>query len=563
MTERKTSVDANILDRDVVVVGAGFAGLYMLHKVRQIGLSAILFEAGSGVGGTWFWNRYPGARCDVHSLEYSFSFSDELQQEWTWSEKYSAQPEILAYLNHVADRFDLRRDIRLETRVVSAHYSEDERRWTVTTDRGDVVRARYCIMATGCLSEARAPDIPGLETFKGAVYHTGRWPHEPINFSGKRVGVIGTGASGIQIVPMLAEAAEKVYVFQRTPNFSIPARNGPMDPAEERDWKAVYGAKRRQARETSAGILYDYNTISALSVSEQQRRADYEARWRKGGVNFVRTYADLSLDKAANDTAADFVREKIRQTVRKPEVAEKLTPFDHPIGAKRICIDTRYFEAYNRDNVTLVDIRSAPIEAATPEGLKTRDALYELDCLVFATGFDAVTGALGRIDIRGRGHRSLKEKWSAGPRSYLGLMSAGFPNLFTITGPGSPSILTNVVVSIEQHVEFIADAIADLEAKGLVEMEAEEAAENAWVEHVAEVAQRTLLVTANSWYMGANIPGKPRVILPYAGGFNVYRQKCDEVAARGYVGFRLIAGASSNDPVQAAAQRAPAHADNA
>ena len=539
MTEEKTSERAAHLERDVVVVGAGFAGLYMLHKVRQIGLSAILFEAGPGVGGTWFWNRYPGARCDVLSLEYSYSFSDELQQEWNWTEKFAAQPEILRYLNHVADRFDLRRDIRLETRVVSAHYDEDGALWSVTTDRGDAVRARYCIMATGCLSEAQAPQVPGLESFNGPVYHTGKWPDDPIDFASKRVGVVGTGSSGIQIVPMLAQAAGRLYVFQRTPNFSIPARNGPMDSEEQSNWKEVYDDKRRRARDTSAGILYDYNTTSALGVSQEQRRRDYEARWRKGGVNFVRTYADLALDKAANDTAADFVREKIRELVRDPRIAQKLSPFDHPIGAKRICIDTNYFDTFNRDNVTLVDIRAAPIEAITPQGVKTKDGFFELDCLVFATGFDAVTGALNRIDIRGRSGRSLKEKWAAGPRSYLGLMSAGFPNLFTITGPGSPSILTNVVVSIEQHVEFIAAAIVDLAAKGLTEMEAEAAAEDAWVEHVADVANRTLLVTVNSWYMGANTPGKPRVILPYAGGFNVYRRQCDEIAASGYVGFRM------------------------
>ena len=545
MTEGRTSVEASGIERDVVVVGAGFAGLYMLHKVRQLGLSAILFEAGSGVGGAWFWNRYPGARCDVRSLEYSYSFSPELQQEWTWSEKYSAQPEILAYLDHVADRFDLRRDIRLEARVVSAHYDEADMRWTVTTARGGIARARYCIMATGCLSEAQTPDIPGLARFEGAVYHTGRWPHEPIDLAGKRVGVVGAGASGIQLVPELAKAAAHLFVFQRTPNFSIPARNDPLDRNEEREWKAVYDDKRRQARDTPAGVLYDYNTIPALSVSEQQRRADYEARWRKGGANFVRTYADISLNKAANDTAADFVREKISQTVRNRQVAEKLLPFDHAIGTKRICVDAQYFEAYNSDNVTLVDIRAAPIEAAERQGLKTKDAFHELDCLVFATGFDGVTGALGKIDIRGRAGLSLKEKWASGPRCYLGLMSAGFPNLFTITGPGSPSILTNVVVSIEQHVEFIADAIADLDAKGVAAMEAEEEAENAWVEHVAEAAGRTLLVTANSWYMGANIPGKPRVILPYAGGFHVYRRKCDEIAARGYVGFRRTARAGN------------------
>ena len=533
---RKTQNEA-ILERDAVVVGAGFAGLYMLHKVRELGRSATLFEAGSGVGGTWFWNRYPGARCDVDSLEYSFSFCAELQEEWNWSERFAAQPEILAYLNHVADRFDLSRDIKLETRVVSAVYDETRARWTVRTDRGDALSVRYCIMATGCLSAAREPEIPGLYTFKGAVYHTGRWPHGEVDFTGKRVGVVGTGSSGIQVAPMLAKSASHLYVFQRTPNFSIPARNTPTDLYRERQWKAVYPEMHREARETTAGILYEYNTTPALSVSEEQRRNDFAARWRTGGVNFLRTYCDIMVDKSANDDDAEFVRARIREIVKDERTAEKLLPHDHPIGAKRICIDTDYFDTYNRDNVTLVDIRTAPIEAMSPEGVRTKDAFYELDALVFATGFDAVTGSLAKIDIRGRSGRALSEKWAGGPRSYLGLMTAGFPNFFTITGPGSPSILTNVVVSIEQHVEWIGAAIAHLEAYSVDAMDADAETENAWVAHVDEVAHRTLLVLANSWYLGANIPGKPRVFMPYAGGFKVYRQKCEEIVARGYEGF--------------------------
>ena len=526
---------------DAVIVGAGFAGLYMLHRMRGLGLSALLVEAGSGVGGTWFWNRYPGARCDVDSLEYSFSFSEELQQQWTWSERFATQPEILKYLNHVADRFDLSRDIILETRAVAAIYDDASGRWQVRTDRGDRLDARYCIMATGCLSEARTPDIPGLASFGGEVYATGQWPHAHPDFTGKRVAVIGTGSSGIQVVPMLARQASHVFVMQRTPNFSIPARNAPTDAARERAWKATYAQKRQAARETTAGILYDYNDTNALSVSETQRTQDFEARWSKGGVNFIRTYCDIMLDKNANDTAADFVRAKIREIVRDPKTAAALSPHDHPIGAKRICVDSDYFATFNRDNVTLVDIRSTPILAATKTGLKTAQASYEIDALVLATGFDAVTGALAKIDIRGRAGVILAQKWAQGPRSYLGLMSAGFPNFFTITGPGSPSILTNVVVSIEQHVAWIADAIAHLHANGLACMEAKAEAEDAWAEHVSEVASRTLFVQANSWYMGANIPGKPRIFLPYAGGFNAYRLKCEEIVARGYAGFTLRA----------------------
>ena len=526
---------------DAVIVGAGFAGLYMLHRMRAQGMTARVFEAGSGVGGTWFWNRYPGARCDVNSLEYSYSFSEDLQQEWAWTERFATQPEILAYANHVADRFDLRGHIQLDTRVTATTWDEDRAVWQIETDRGDRISARFCIMASGCLSAARAPDFPGTETFEGTVYHTGQWPHDPVDLTGLRVGVIGTGSSGIQTTPVVAEQVAHLTVFQRTPNFSIPARNEPMDPERERSWKGQYADLRRRALETSAGILYEYNDMTALGVPDEERSRQFETRWETGGVNFMRSFTDLMLDRAANDTAAHFVRAKIAAIVRDPAVAAKLMPHDHPIGTKRICIDTGYYDTFNRPNVRLVDIRETPIEAITPTGLRTSTEEFVLDALILATGFDAMTGALGRIAITGRGGQRLLDKWAAGPRTYLGLMVAGFPNLFTITGPGSPSTLSNMIVAIEQHVDWISTCIADMHERGETVIEPDQAAEDSWVEHVNEVAHRTLFVLANSWYMGANVPGKPRIFMPYVGGFSVYRQKCLEVAANGYDGFRLSA----------------------
>ena len=524
-------------DLDAVIIGSGFAGLYMIHMARKLGLTARVFEAGPSVGGTWYWNCYPGARCDVDSLEYSFSFDDGLQQDWTWSERFAAQPEILAYLNHVADRLGLRDAITLSARVTFAHWDEARGLWSVGTDTGERVTARHVIAATGCLSAARAPDLPGADRFRGLSLHTGQWPQGGVDMSGKRVGVIGTGSSGIQVIPKLAETAAHVTVFQRTANFSIPARNTPTDKQREAEWKKVYDHKRREARQTTAGILYDYNATPALSVSPGERRSAYEARWAKGGVNFMRTFCDLVLDPGANETAADFVRGKIAQTVKDPTVAADLTPRDHPIGTKRICIDTDYYQTYNRDNVALVNLRRSPIAALTEAGIRTEDgAEYPLDAIVYATGFDAVTGALNAIDIRGAGGRPLRDHWADGPRSYLGLMCAGFPNLFTITGPGSPSILTNVVVSIEQHVEWIGAALAHLRG-GRIEATAQ--AEADWIEVVQKAVSATLMTKADSWYMGANIPGKPRVFLPYAGGFAAYKAICDDIVARGYAGFRL------------------------
>ena len=539
MTDARTGEAARL---DVMVVGAGFAGLYALYRLRRAGLSARVFEAGSGIGGTWFWNRYPGARCDVDSLEYSYSFSEELQQEWTWSERFATQPEILSYIDHVADRFDLRRDIALDTRVTSAIFDEADSTWTVETEHGERVVARHCIMATGCLSAARAPAIPGLADFAGPVYHTGQWPHEKVDFTGLRVGLIGTGSSGIQTVPVVAAEAAHLTVFQRTPNFSIPARNAPTDVERAAAWKARYAENREGARQTSAGILYDYNDVKALAVDDDARLREFEYRWGKGGTNFMRTFADLLVDKAANDTAADFVRGKIREIVRDPKVAEALLPHDHPIGTKRICVDDGYFESFNRPNVAHVDIRANPIERITPTGIVAGGVEHACDAVILATGFDAITGALARIDIRGTGGRRLNEAWEAGPRTYLGLMSAGFPNLFMVTGPGSPSTLTNMIVSIEQHVDWILDCLEHLRARGIDRIEATEGAEEEWVAHVNEVAHRTLFVLANSWYMGANVPGKPRLFMPYVGGFAVYRRRCQEVARDGYPGFRLGRG---------------------
>jgi cyclohexanone monooxygenase len=527
---------------DAVVVGAGFSGLYMLHLLQRLGLSAQVIEAGPSVGGTWYWNSYPGARCDVESLNYCYSFDPQLQREWQWSERYPTQPEILRYLNHVADRFDLRRDILLGTRVIVAHYDDRSRRWDVRTDSGREFSAQYCIMATGCLSTARLPDIDGLKTFKGRWFHTGQWPKEPIDFTGESVGVIGTGSTGIQVIPVVARQAKKLTVFQRTPNFSVPARNRPLTAAEVEARKAVCEEHNRQARVSLFGVPWPLNMQMALDAPPNERNARFEAAWNAGGATPMLTaYIDLLANERANETAADFVRARIREIVKDPKVAALLSPTDHPLGTKRICVDTDYYATYNRDNVELIDLRASPIVEITEWGVRTTAAHYELDSLIFATGFDAMTGSLLAIDIRGRGGRRLRDKWNHGPRSYLGLMSEGFPNLFTVTGPGSPSVLSNVVVSIEQHVEWIAACIQHLRKTGKQVIEPVLESENKWVEHVNEVANTTLYPKANSWYVGANVPGKPRVFMPYVGGVGAYRQVCDDVVAKGYEGFRLDA----------------------
>jgi len=526
---------------DALIVGAGFAGLYMLHRLRGLGMAAQVIEAAEDVGGTWYWNRYPGARCDVESMQYSFSFDEALQQEWRWSERFAAQPEILRYARHVADRFDLRRDIRFATRATGAAFDEAAGRWTIRTDRAGTFSARFLVMATGCLSAARLPDIPGREDFAGRTFHTGRWPHEEVDFTGRRVGVIGTGSSAIQAIPVIAAQAAHLTVFQRTPNFSIPSRNRPMDAEYEASWKSLYAERRRHARTLRTGIDYPLNPVSALAVSEEERRREYEARWAAGGTAFMAAFSDLLLDEAANETAAEFVREKIRATVRDPATAEALCPKDHPIGTKRICVDSGYYETFNRANVTLLDLRATPILAIEPAGVRTAAGLVALDDLVFATGFDAMTGALLGLPITGRGGLTLREKWAEGPVAHLGLMVAGFPNLFAITGPGSPSVLSNMMVSIEQHVDFVADLLAHMRARGLATVEPTAEAEARWMRHVREVADRTLYPRAGSWYMGANIPGKPRVFMPYVGGVGTYRSICEDIAARGYEGFTLAA----------------------
>ena len=524
---------------DVVIVGAGWSGMYLLHKLRSMGLSAVVLEAGDDVGGTWYWNRYPGARVDVESLSYSYSFSEELEQEYEWEERYPTQPEILRYAQHVADRFDLRRDIAFGTRVESAVFDETGRTWQVSTARGDSVTARFFIMATGCLSAAKLPEIAGIESFHGPTYHTAHWPHEGVDFTGLRVGIIGTGSSGVQSIPVIAEQAAQLTVFQRTPSYCLPARNRPLTEDEKTEMKAHYRQWRQAAKTSGFGVPIEEPTQSALAVSDEERDKTFEQAWESGSlVNLLAAFTDTAINQEANDTAKRFIHEKIRSLVLDPQTATDLCP-EYPVGTKRPCLDTAYYETYNRDNVHLVNLQRTPLVELTERGIRTSDQEREFDAIVFATGFDAMTGSLTNVDIRGRGGVALKDTWAAGPRTYLGLGSVGFPNLFMITGPGSPSVLSNMMVSIEQHVDWVTDAIAHLDAEGLTTIEPTQEAQDSWVDHVNTVAGYTLYPRANSWYMGANVPGKTRVFMPYAGGVGAYRTKCDEVAANGYEGFAL------------------------
>ena len=528
---------------DVVIVGAGFSGLYLLHKLRKQGFSTRVFERGSDVGGTWYWNRYPGARCDVESMQYSYSFDQTLQQDWSWAEKYAAQPEILAYLNHVADRFNLRKDIDFDTEVTSAHFDEELSCWNIKTNVSGHVWAQFFIMATGCISTPQTPKIKGLSVYQGKTYHTGAWPHEKVDFTGQRIAVIGTGSSGIQSIPVLAKEADHVTVFQRTPHWSVPARNVPMTDEYEKEWKADYAVRRQEMRYTVSGSLKKLKSldVSALSVTEKEREEIFRERWEAGGMTYLRSFNDLLTEQEANDTAAEYVRERIRSVVKDPAIAELLAPKTYPIGTKRLCLDTNYYETFNRDNVELVDISSQPIELMTPTGLQANGRNFEFDIVIFAIGFDAMTGTLFNVDIRGRKGRVLKDKWCAGPRTYLGLMSADFPNMFMITGPGSPSVKSNMLTSIEQHVEFVVDGLTFLRDNDLEVIEPELKAEDRWVDHVQEAANATLFPHANSWYMGANIPGKPRLFMPYIGGVGKYRKICEEIVDEGYRGFRFQA----------------------
>jgi cyclohexanone monooxygenase len=531
---------------DLTIVGAGFAGLYMLHRCLNMGLSAKIYEAADNVGGTWYWNRYPGARCDAESLAYSFSFDEELEQQWEWTERYATQPEILKYAEYVADRYDLRQHISFENRVTSVSYDDADNQWTVTTDKGNSAVSQFVIMATGCLSVPMVPDIEGLEDFAGPRYQASMWPHEGVDFSGQRVGIIGTGSSAIQAIPVIAEQAEHLTVFQRTPNFSVPAVNHALDDDWVKQFKKNYRDHRRNHK---LGVASGFGDLE-IEAREQMPVADTaqdltdeeffeiaEERWQRGGAFFLGTVADTLANEETNARFADFVHRKIRETVKDPATADALCPTSHPIGTKRICVDTDYYATYNRPNVDLVNLRETPIERITANGIQLSDRHVEFDTLVLATGFDAMTGALLKMDIRGSNGARLSDKWEEGPRTYLGLMIAGFPNLFTITGPGSPSVLSNMLVSIEQHVDFIMSTLEHQREIGASRIETSLQAEDEWVGHVNEVADATLFPKGGSWYLGANIPGKPRVFMPYAAGVGMYREICDGVAADNYRGF--------------------------
>ena len=541
------------VDVEAVVIGAGFSGLYMLHRLRNVmGLTVRLFEAGDGVGGTWYWNRYPGARSDSDSYVYCYSFDEDLLQKWTWSERYPEQHEIRAYLEHVAERFDLNRDITLGTRVTAAAFDEETGTWTVRTDTGEAVRTRYLITGVGALSASNIPDFPGIDSFRGDSYHTGQWPHEGVDFTGKRVGVIGTGASAVQAVPLIARQAADLTVFQRTANYIVPARNGPVDPeviaARKRDYQGIWD----RVRASYFGFELNFIEKGALEASPEERERELMARWEQGGFGiWLGSYVDIFFNDEANATVREFLHDRIRETVDDPETAELLIPKGYPFGCKRNPLDSGYFETFNLPHVHLVDVKSNPIAAITEQGVRLEDGTeFALDAIVYATGFDAMTGPLNAIDIRGRGGQLLRDKWAEGPRTYLGLTSAGFPNLFMITGPQSPSVLSNMPVSIEQHVEFIGRIIGDMRTRGAETIEPTRQAEDAWVAHNQELAEATLFPTADTWYMGANIPGKPRVFLPHLGFVGPYRQKCDEVAANDYEGF-VFGGAQlvEADPV--------------
>ena len=523
---------------DAVVVGAGFGGMYMLHCLRGVGLNARAYEAAGGVGGTWYWNRYPGARCDIEAMQYSYSFSEELEQKWSWSEKYAPQPEILDYANHVADRYDLRRDILFNTSVTAATFDATSKRWRIETDRGDRVSAQFLIMAVGCLSSANVPDFDGIGDFEGAIYHTGQWPHEGVDFGGLRVGIIGTGSSAIQSIPIIADQAKQLTVFQRTANYSIPAWNAKIEPDYERKIKAEYPALRAWSRSRPTGVYFPFDLRSALEVSEVERERQYEEFWERGGLQFLGAFADLLYDKEANNTIAEFARRKIREVVRDPAVANLLCP-DNVLGCKRLCVDSGYFETYNREHVELVDVSTTPIQRFTRRGLVVDGREHVFDAVVCATGFAAMTGSFDKIAITGRDGLTLKQKWAAGPRTYLGLSTVGFPNFFMITGPGSPSVLASMVQAIEQHVDWMTDCISHMRDVGAETIEPTLDFEDAWVDYVNEVAKQSLRSTCSSWYVGANIPGRPRVFMPFIGGFPIYVEKCNDVASDGYEGFVL------------------------
>jgi cation diffusion facilitator CzcD-associated flavoprotein CzcO len=535
---RPKGVSAADVDYDVIVVGAGLAGLCALHHLRELGLTVRGFESASDVGGVWFWNRYPGARFDSESYTYCYSFSEELLEEWDWQERFAAQPEVLAYFERFADKFDLRRDIRFDTRVVSAHYEERGRSWLVETDRGERARSRYLLTAVGCLSAHQLPDIDGIEDFAGTSYHTARWPREGVSLAGKRVGVVGTGATGVQVIQTVAREVAQLTVFQRTANYCVPQRNAALTDEERREIKRNYPSIFARCRESYGGFEHTFDPRSGLDVSAAEREATFEALWAQPGFAFwFGNFSDMLTDDTVNAWASDFVRRKIRERVRDPETARKLMP-DHPFGTKRVPLENGYYEVYNEAHVELVDLRETPIERVTPAGVRTTRGEHALDVIVFATGFDAATGALSRVDIRGEGGVSLREKWRMGPKTYLGMQVEGFPNLFTIAGPHNAASLCNAVRCTEQNVDWIAACIGYMRERGLTRIAPTAAAEAAWTRHVQEAAEATVLRhMSNSWFFGANTPGKPRSVAIYAGGAVAFRERCDEVASRGYEGF--------------------------
>jgi cyclohexanone monooxygenase len=526
---------------DAVVVGAGFAGLYQVHRLVKAGYRVRAFEKAPAVGGTWYWNRYPGARCDIESITYSYSFDADLQREWKWSQRYSEQPEILRYLEHVADRFDLRRHFDFQTTVESAHFDEASARWTVRTSSGETLSAQFLIMATGCLSRPLEPKFPGLDRFRGSTLMTSRWPHAGVDFSGQKVGIVGTGSSSIQATPIIARQAQHLFVFQRTPQFAIPAWNRPLSDEEMRQAQAHYEDLRKLERQSLAGVPYEPVDHGAKVADPAALQKQLEFAWARGGYLMLAAYPDLVTDLESNKIVSDWVKDKIRARIKDPQVAEKLMP-QYPLGAKRLCVDTEYFEAFNRDNVTLVDLRESGIDTFTPAGIRLKNGQeIGLDVVIFATGFDAMTGALLSVDIRGRSGVTLREKWKNGTRNYLGVSVSGFPNFFTITGPGGPSVLFNMPGSIEQNVDFVSDAIEHLRRTGGRVIEACAREEKAWTRHVDWIAQQTIYTKVKSWYTGQNVEGKPAGFMPYAGGGPMYFEFARQVVESGYRGFALSA----------------------
>jgi cation diffusion facilitator CzcD-associated flavoprotein CzcO/acetyl esterase/lipase len=539
-------------DVDVVVVGAGFSGLYLVHTLRKAGFSFRVLESGGDVGGTWYWNRYPGARCDIPTTDYTFSWDPDLEHEWTWSEKYATQPEILSYAQFVAKKHDMYRHISFDTKVNEAVWDDAARKWTVTTDGGEKISCRHYVMATGCLSVPKDPDIPGTDRFGGRVFVTGRWPHEKVDFTGRRVAVIGTGSSGIQSIPLIAEEALQVTVFQRTPNFSVPAFNGPVSEDRRAPLQADRGAYREAARWSRGGVPLAPSTASALLTAPDERRRMFDEAWNRGELfSILGIFMDQASNREANEIVSEMIRERIRATVKDPRTAELLCPKTYPFGTKRPCLDTNYFQTYNKPHVRLVDLNTSPISTINEKGIEFAGENVEFDDIVYATGFDAMTGAIVGVDITGRGGLTLKKKWEHGPLQYLGLMTKDFPNLFMITGPGSPSVLSNMMVSIEQHVDWVTDTLVHMRDNGWDTIEPTDTAEDGWVRHGSDFANISLMKDTNSWYMGANVPGKPRVMLPYLGGVDGYRRVCNEVVEKGYLGFDLAGpnGRVCNDGV--------------